>query len=408
MRTSVSDGFVAGRLVAALCFLVLGACVPAGPPPLFYTAPVPDTGGPHGALIRSQVIRGAPSGSRAYRIVYRSIGRDGRAIPVSGMVIVPNGPAPPAGRPVIGWAHPTTGVQPRCAPSLSPLRFMMIPGISEMVKRGFIVAATDYPGLGTGTDHPFLDGPSEARAVLDSVRAAAAVPGASANSRFALWGHSQGGQAVLFAADLTSRYAPELQLAGVAAAAPATELATLFRNDAGTTAGNNLSSLTLYAWARIYGASYARVVTPTALPAIAAVAETCWDTVFESAPERAADKVLAMSFFTVPDITRVEPWSSLSARNSAPILPRDIPVFLAQGASDVLVHPTVTYNYMARLCATGSRVALDVVPKVGHDWIGMKSADAAVAWMSDRLAGLPSPDDCARRAADESYQRRVR
>ena len=85
------------------------------------------------------------------------------------MVIVPNGPAPPAGRPVIAWAHPTTGVQPHCAPSLSPLRFMMIPGVSEMVKRGFVVAATDYPGLGTGTDHPFLDGPSEGRAVLDTI-----------------------------------------------------------------------------------------------------------------------------------------------------------------------------------------------------------------------------------------------
>jgi alpha-beta hydrolase superfamily lysophospholipase len=389
-----SDEFVVKRLIAALCFLALGACVPAGPPPLFYTAPVTDSRAPHGALIRSEVIRGAPSGSRAYRIVYQSSARDGRPIPVSGMVIVPDAPAPAAGRPVIAWAHPTTGVQPRCAPSLSPLRFMMIPGVSEMVKRGFVVAATDYPGLGTGTDHPFLDGPSEGRAVLDSVRAAAAVPGASANLRFALWGHSQGGQAVLFAADMRGRYAPELQLAGVAAAAPATELATLFRNDAGTTAGNNLSSLTLYAWARIYGASYAHVVTPRAIPAIKAVAKTCWDTLFEGAAERSADKVLATSFFTVPDITKVEPWGSLSARNSAPVLPRDIRVFLAQGDADVLVHPAVTYNYMARLCASGSRVALDVVPKVGHDWIGMKSAEAAVAWMGDRLRGLPAPDDC--------------
>ncbi len=396
MRTSGSDGFAAARPIAVLSFLALGACVPAGPPPLFYTAPVPDARAPHGALIRSEVIGGAPSGSRAYRVIYQSTGRDGRPIPVSGMVIVPNGPAPAAGRPVIAWAHPTTGVQPRCAPSLSPLRFMMIPGVSEMVKRGFVVAATDYPGLGTGTDHPFLDGPSEGRAVLDSVRAAAAVPGASANSRFALWGHSQGGQAVLFAADMKSRYAPELQLAGVAAAAPATELATLFRNDAGTTGGNNLSALTLWAWARIYGASYTHVVTPRALPAITAVAETCWDTVFESAPERAADKVLAMGFFTVPDITKIEPWRSLSARNSAPILPRDIPVFLAQGDADVLVHPAITYAYMGRLCASGSRVTLDVVPKVGHDWIGMKSAEAAVSWMGDRLNRVSSPDDCGR------------
>jgi alpha-beta hydrolase superfamily lysophospholipase len=390
-----SDGFVLKRLVAAFCALALSACVPANVP-RFYTAPVPPGGAPHGALARTEPLRGAPSGSRAWRIVYWSTDGAGRPIPVSGMVIVPNAPAPAGGRPVIAWAHPTTGVQPRCAPSLSPLRFLMIPGVADMVKRGFVVAATDYPGLGTGTDHPFLDGPSEGRAVLDSVRAAAAIPGASASPRFALWGHSQGGQAALFAADMTGRYTPELQLAGVAAAAPATELARLFRDDAGTTDGNDLSSLVLWSWARVYGASYAHVVTPQAIPAIAAVADTCWDTLFGSGAERAADKVLAASFFTVPDITAVEPWRSLSARNSAPLLARQIPVFLAQGEADVLVHPAVTYDYMRRLCAGGSRVALDVLPGVTHDWIAMKSATAAVGWMSDRLGGLPPPDDCGR------------
>ena len=391
-----SDGFVVKRLIAAFCALALGACVPAGAPPRFYSAAVADLRAPHGNLIRYEPLPRSPSGARAYRIIYQSEDAEGRPIPVSGMVIVPNAPAPPGGRPVIAWAHPTTGVQPRCAPSLSPLRFLMIPGLSEMVKQGFVVAATDYPGLGAGTVHPFLDGPSEGRAVLDSVRAAAAFPGASTAPRFALWGHSQGGQAVLFAADLTHRYTPELNLAGVAAAAPATELGALFRDDAGTIGGDNLSALTLWSWARIYGASYSHVVTAEAVPAISAVAHNCWDTVIESFSERAADKLLAKSFFTVPDITKVEPWRSLSARNSAPILPREIPVFLAQGDIDVIVHPTVTYSYMRRLCASGSRVTLDVLPKIGHDWIAMESAGAAVGWMGDRLSGIPSRDDCGR------------
>jgi acetyl esterase/lipase len=312
------------------------------------------------------------------------------------MVIVPDGPAPAGGRPVLAWAHPTTGVQPRCAPSLSPLRFIMIPGLSDMLKRGFVVAATDYPGLGAGTVHPFLDGGSEGRAVLDSVRAAAAFPGSAANARFALWGHSQGGQAVLFAADLARSYTPELRLAGVAAAAPATELGTLFRDDAGTTGGNNLSTLTLWSWARVYGASYSKIVAPAAMPAVATIAHQCWDAVIESPAEGSADKVLAQHFFTVPDITRVEPWRELIARNDAPVVPRDIPVFLAQGDIDVIVRPPVTYDYMRRLCASGSRVTLDVLPKVGHDWAGMKSAEAAVGWMADRMSGLPVSDDCGR------------
>src|SRR5271170_2262080 len=79
-----------------------------------------------------------------------------------------------------------------------------------MLDRGYVVAATDYPGLGTPEVHPYLVGESEAHAVLDSVRAARAIPEAAAGARFAAWGHSQGGQAALFTGIEASRYAPEL------------------------------------------------------------------------------------------------------------------------------------------------------------------------------------------------------
>ncbi len=77
------------------------------------------------------------------------------------------------------------------------------------------------PGLGTAGPHPYLVGLSEARAVLDSVRAAREIAGAGASDRFAVWGHSQGGQAALFSGLIADTYAPELRLAGVAAAVPA-------------------------------------------------------------------------------------------------------------------------------------------------------------------------------------------
>ena len=64
----------------------------------------------NGALIRSQPMWGAPDGAAAYRILYRSEGLDGEPIAVSGVVIVPDGSPPPGGRPIVAWAHPTTGV----------------------------------------------------------------------------------------------------------------------------------------------------------------------------------------------------------------------------------------------------------------------------------------------------------
>jgi acetyl esterase/lipase len=64
--------------------------------------------------------------------------------------------------------------------------------------------------------------------VLDSVRAARDMPDSGASDRFAVWGHSQGGHAALYTGELAARYAPDLKLVGVAAAAPATYLVELF------------------------------------------------------------------------------------------------------------------------------------------------------------------------------------
>ena len=101
------------------------------------------------------------------RVLYRSTGLHDEPIPVSGAVIIPPGPMPPEGRPIVAWAHPTTGVVPRCAPSMAMFLIQQIQGVREMVQRGYIVAATDYPGLGTPETHPYLVGESEARAVLE-------------------------------------------------------------------------------------------------------------------------------------------------------------------------------------------------------------------------------------------------
>ena len=128
-----------------------------------------------------------------------------------------------------------------------------------MVERGYVVSATDYPGLGTPGPHPYLVGISEGRAVLDSVRAARELPGAGGGRRFAVWGHSQGGQASLYTGILAKTYAPELNLVGVAAAAPATELAKLMAEDLNTNGGRNLAAMTLWSWARVFSAPMERV-----------------------------------------------------------------------------------------------------------------------------------------------------
>src|SRR5204863_7368111 len=68
---------------------------------------------------------------------------------------------------------------------------------------------------------------AEGRNVLDGIRAASHLDGsgATADSKAVVWGHSQGGQAAAFTAELQPTYAPDVQLVGAVAGAPASDLA---------------------------------------------------------------------------------------------------------------------------------------------------------------------------------------
>jgi Secretory lipase len=154
----------------------------------FYDPPRSMLNGQPGTLVRQELIDGAPLGATAYRVIYRSTGLKDEPIFVSGVIVVPKGEPPQGGRPIVAWAHPTSGVASRCAPSLAIFLFQQIQGLRSFLERGYVVAATDYPGLGTPGPHPYLVGESEARSVIDAVRAAATMPGAGGGKRFTVWG----------------------------------------------------------------------------------------------------------------------------------------------------------------------------------------------------------------------------
>ena len=376
--------------------LVIACCAPSFAQTQFYSVTGTDlTSYANGALIRSERIEGAPDGATAYRVLYKSEGLQGEPIAVSGVVIVPAGPAPANGRPIIAWAHPTTGIVPKCAPSLARVFFRSIQGLHEMLRRGYVVAATDYPGLGTAGPHPYLVGISEGRAVLDSVRVARLLPGAGGGHTFAVWGHSQGGQAALYAGILARSYAPELHLVGVAAAAPATELGTLLDDDMDTTGGRNITAMTLWSWSRVYGAPTATVIDSQASLAVDRLANECIERFFDVVERRGPSKELAQSFLTVSNFTDLEPWRGLLSSNTPGTLPPSIPVFLAQGMKDMLVRPAVTENYMQGLCKAGSAVQWHPVPNSGHLFVARDSAGATIDWIGERFAGLPAPSSCS-------------
>jgi hypothetical protein len=118
---------------------------------------------------------------------------------------------------VVAWAHPTSGLADHCAPSRHGMRGLacMHGWLDALLRRGYVVVATDYEGLGTPGLHPYLVGASEGHAVLDGVRAAARLRGAGVGGRTVAWGFSQGGHAALWTGEVARAYAPDVRLSGV-------------------------------------------------------------------------------------------------------------------------------------------------------------------------------------------------
>lgn len=335
---------------------------------------------------------GVKPGIKGYRVLYRSTNYDGRPVAVTGALIFPETPSD-APRPVVAWAHPTTGVVSACAPTLLPNLSQVIMGIDEITDRGWVIAATDYIGLGTDTPHPYLIGKSEANAVIDIVRAARQLKDIAAGARFAVWGHSQGGHAALYTGLHASTYAPELQLVGVAAAAPATELAQLFKADENTSSGRSLTAMTVLAWSRLFGWPLADLVEPAAMSAFKRLASDCIEDLPQFLAEDDDEKALPQKFLRINPLAEPR-FTSVIAANTPGPLPSGTPVFIAQGTADTTVRPEITKEYVQELCRGGAKVRFKLMPGVSHVTVALDAAYDAVAWMGERFSGAPAPDQC--------------
>jgi acetyl esterase/lipase len=363
------------------------AAAPERPPDAFYHVPDPLPPGPPGALIRATPIAGlsGSTDSRAWAILYHSRDFDGRDVAVSGVVVAPPGAAPPGGRPVLAWAHGSVGLADQCAPSHSGVTGAPNSWLAGLVLQDMVVAATDYQGLGTPGLARSLIGLSAGRAVLDMARAARGLDAAGASGRVVLAGHSEGGHAVLWAAELARSYAPELQVLGVATTAPGAELATTLRlarfRPAAITSG---AMLIVAAWSDAYRVPL-EVLTPAGRRALDRVRSTCLE-------ELANDP--ATPVVRPGDLLATWPWPGLLARNTPGDTATPAPILIAQGTDDMVVVPAATRALVQRLCHAGDTVELRSYRGVGHFDIPQVASADMIGWTGDRLAGRRPRSTC--------------
>ena len=365
-------------LLAAVLAAPASAQAPTGPAgDAFYTPPATLPAG-HGTPIWQRKLTGPAvlKSAKSNRLVlYRSTATNGAAIAVSGMVAVPKGKAPKGGWPVISWAHGTTGIADACAPS----RANVLGGydhtmLNRWLKAGYAVVQTDYEGLGTPGDHPYLIGVSEGRSVLDVVRAARKLDD-KIGKRVVIAGHSQGGHAALWAASLQRKWAPELTLRGTVAFAPASHIgdqASLLR------ALNEPSGLSGLAVLILRGIDIAR----PDLTVQAGLSERAAALYPEIGTKCLGDLYAQTSFgglapaaLLKPDAP-IEPVVAALNANDPETLTVRGPVRIEQGTADTTVFPNFTQSLVGEIKAD---VSYKTYTGVDHGGIVLKAKPAADA-----------------------------
>jgi hypothetical protein len=356
---------------------------PKGLPSFYsFSEPIPTT---PGTLIKSERVAAPNIKGTVYRVLYVSTTVHNKPTPVTGVIIVPNGPAPATGLPVVTWGHGTNGMADSCAPSLSPED--AAPLANMLLDKGWEITASDYQGEGTPGMLPYIAGDSAARNTIDIVRAARDLPGAHASANYVVWGHSEGGQTAMFADKIGPSYAPELRLKGVVAGAPPSQfnfiygflLTSPFRYYLIMAAGGLNTA---------YGdaAPLDQVLTPKGVALISKLDTSC-------------DVNGTLGPLDVKSLTKGDPFKNplwkkvleandpqhFTAKSPAPLL-------IIQGGKDEQIPVASTKLLADHLCGIHQVLQRWIYPGQSHAGVIGPSAGDMTHWIADRFADGSNPD----------------
>ncbi|WP_328495407.1 lipase family protein [Streptomyces sp. NBC_00414] len=393
--------------------------------PAFYNPPTALPAA-NGALVRSEPLPLAlslpslhgPLPGTATRLMYKSTDSNGKPVAVTGAYIEPTarwkGEGP---RPLVAVAPGTLGQGDQCAASMGlehPLSFngrTVSVGyedlaIYRLLAKGTAVVVTDYAGLGaTDRLHTYVDRVDEGHAVLDAVRAARSLGGASVTtgSPVGLFGYSQGGGATASAAELQSSYAPDVTLAGTYAGAPPADLTSVTEAiDGSELAGalgwslngflqsdpelKPIAEAHLNAAGKAALADLSTMCVGDALFGYGYAKSTKWTTDGRSISEIIAATPELRTFLDGQRIGRLKPSG---------------PVRLATGVSDNLVPHGQSRDLAVDWCRKGADVTYKpvVLPGVGSALLNhfaplLTDQGDAIDWLTDRLAAKPTTSNC--------------
>ena len=436
MPYSIRDVALASLAASAIYSAVGGAR--ADPPfvslPPFYEAaaklaPV----GRLGQILARESITTAIPGAEAWRIAYVSSDVQERKTISTGIVVAPKGLAPKEGRPIVAWAHGTTGTAENCGPSqvpnpAQPLNqyFMVggnswtdygLPAVEAFIRQGYVVVGTDYQGLGGGGTHQYAIAATQGRDAINSIRAAGSMGLAGAGRKAVVYGWSQGGGATIAAASLTAYIAQKgtaydgVSLVGFAAMAPDDVAAVAPKGalddaSAAKMMGElvdgfsdnvfNFAHLAMTLWANAATFPDLKLTDVFTSEGAGAI-----DAIMRGKCVHVAGDTLNYAYgsnyksLIRPAPANPQAWAKAFVAGSVPPAKPAAPVVIYWGTKDTVVPPLMGKLYREQMCALGGNVARIKLPgEQTHFTTPAASEPLYVAWIKDRFDGKPVGDGC--------------
>jgi pimeloyl-ACP methyl ester carboxylesterase len=212
-----------------------------------------------------------------------------------------------------------------------------------------------------------------------------------------VWGYSQGGHAALWTGIIGPRYAPELEIRGVGAIAPAANIKNILATN--VEMDKRFGPYLARSYSRFYpDITFEQAVRPEALDAARQMINLC-DFLPPEDPERI--EALAGTFGGPALATSLNKALQARLEQNAANGSIQAPVVIAQGLSDVVVPPSATDAYVEERCAAGQR--LEYWTFAGRDHLtiiqpGTPLEDWLIKWTTARFANEPQPTGCVRRS----------
>ena len=334
---------------------------------------------------------------RADRITYRSKSLAGRDVVVSGALLTPKGQAPEGGWPVVSWAHGSSGIIDQCAPStaLSKDGKVDLYGcsgfVSQLIGAGYAVAATDYEGLGTEGDHPYIVADSEGRSMIDAIRAAMQAEPTLSKKVFAV-GHSQGGQAAIAAGELAETWGESLDFRGTIGIAPVTNVGQAYSYGSPGPVDRGFYLLALHGLKTVHpDLQFERHLGSQALEMLPKVSQECTGEIWTDFSADLGDKLHDYQF-TSQDAAAAVQLQGWLDEQSVPRGEAPAPMLLLQGDQDPSIKAAVTEQAVKNARAAATVADFSLYPGEDHYSVLAPRADGGAAddvieWLNAHRAG---------------------